>query len=131
MTLMYLFLSIPDYSAPQCDQFDVRLTFREQGGATGDLEICVNNTWLAVCNNSPGFATSLPVTCQALGFTANAPATFIPPINPFNQQTFGGGFFCLPGLDQMLTDCDSIQTDNFCSPQDFLRISCPGEGIIF
>lgn len=46
----------------------MRLSFRERGGATGNLEVCTgNNQWRFICGNSFG-SEELDVACRSLGF---------------------------------------------------------------
>ena len=122
-----------DYSNPECAQFETRLTFRERGGAVGNLQICINNTWLAICGNSPS-GNVLPVACQALGFNdiptqlaRRIPAT----IDLVNQSAFGDRLSCA-GDEDSLMECQFVEIEGssefFCTrPSDIIRIQCPSE----
>lgn len=99
----------------------------------GNLQICVNNSWVAICGNS-SMANVLPVSCRALGFdnilaeqAKSIPATII----PVNQLAFGGALNC-SGDEGSLMECQVMELEGssefFCPrPSDALRIACPGE----
>lgn len=108
----------------------MRLSFRERGGATGNLEICINDTWLPVCFGTPALSDLLPVACRALGFTAVQGTRTERPLEipSFVQPTFGDGLIC-SGAEQSLADCDllELEGDRSCIIENVVRITCPGE----
>jgi hypothetical protein len=115
-----------DISTPECAQLDVRLTFREQGGAIGNLEICVNNTWLAIDRPSPNL---LPVACRALGFT-DLQTGVVLVSNVINPQLLPPPYLAnelvCQGVEQNLRDCQATGGTSLPLPLIPLRISCPG-----
>ena len=51
-----------------CNALDVRLSFRERGGATGNLEVCtIDNQWMPLCGDFFD-QEELDVVCRSLGF---------------------------------------------------------------
>lgn len=120
-----------DYSSPVCDPFDVRLAYREIGGAIGNLEICTNNTWQAVCDTAL-FPNTVLVACQALGFTdfMESPLRHItvPPVVMGAGPIFEDELFCT-GNEESLGDCERllVQNDGACTHFDDVRVKCLGE----
>lgn len=55
------------YPDDGCSLLDVRLSFRERGGATGNLEVCSGGEWQFVCGSLLG-VDELDVICRSLGF---------------------------------------------------------------
>lgn len=56
------------YPEVQCTDFDLRLTYRDQTNATGNLELCFQRVWQTLDDNALN-QEALALACRLLGFT--------------------------------------------------------------
>ena len=97
-----------DYAESQCEEFSVRLTFRERTEAAGNLEICYGNKWNIMCADLLD-QNVLNVACRALGFTAFeqsiAEHQFLPTTAFVQETAFEQKLNC-SGTERSLSECD-------------------------
>ena len=125
-----------DYLDRGCDFSDVRLSFREQGNATGNLEICFNDEWHLACASSLNLGQSeLNVTCRTLGFgnefqLSRENNILVPSIITGAEPVLQGDTVILncTGDEQDLSDCarifDRRRKRQSVSCEQPARISC-------
>lgn len=120
------------YPAENCAEFDVRLVYRDRGNATGNLEICFNNTWQSVCIQAVNPLSTASVACRALGFTdfegTEQVPSILPPVMVQAGPIFRDELFCI-GNEQNLSECDRVGglDPSFCVHEDDLRVQCLGK----
>ena len=109
----------PDF---ECTEFEVRLAYREQSGATGDLEVCFENIWRAVDMNTFNIE-ALRIACESLGFTGFEETGLLLSSPVQTTPNFPVGFTCNAN-DTNLSECDLTgESDTFQN----LRLICPGK----
>jgi len=103
---------------------DVRLTYRDQNNATGNLEICYNQMWLSACSEL--FSSSdLQVACRAMGYHGDA-EMFQENVSYLNdsRRPFPARLNC-DGSESNLRECPTNLTSfSQCSS---VRIQCSGK----
>ena len=110
----------------------MRLSYRDQGNATGNLEICYQNMWHSVCSERVNRFGTAVVTCRALGFSVFED-TEIPielsPVEVDERLLDFPGLISCAGSEQNLSECDFLggikRGATLCSQQSGLRIQCP------
>ena len=114
------------FPASRCDNFDVRLSYRERSGATGNLEICIENTWRKVCE---GLISSsvINVACRSLGFRDFEATSVQPQFLDTSISSSKQGYFSFIDCDdsEELQDC-SLTTASVIPCSD-VRIECLGK----
>ena len=124
-----LFFRPAEYPDTGCAQADVRLTYRDSSTATGNLQICVNNTWQSVCVQSLSDYTLL-VACRALGFTSfNRFSLFPSLVEPMVQPdgpTFQNLLQCSEE-DQGFSSCSITENRAESATCSHTRVECLGE----
>lgn len=121
-----------DYPDTGCEDFDVRLAYRDQGSATGNVEICMDNVWMAACS-SFFQQEEINVTCRALGFNAFELSQFFhESINPIINDTvsiFERPLGCFGG-EPRLASCQLLlrrKRNLLCDPSQVVRVRCQCE----
>lgn len=123
-----------DYPDTECEDFDVRLTYRDKSAATGNLEICINNEWQPICAQLFTEA-DLNVTCRALGFNEYESSSylreFIEPIISNTAIIFQRPLpFVCSGTEEQLSLCQEIPESVeglLCSSDQVVRAHCQGK----
>lgn len=109
-------------------EFDVRLTYRDLTGATGNLEIFIQGSWLmpGVSALDPG---ALRVVCRSLGFTKFEEGAF-PIAISVSQVTVAEPrlqTITCGGNEASLDQCDSNIDTGAEDVEPALRVACPGQ----
>ena len=122
-------MSTAAYPRSGCNEFDVRLTYRDRSQASGNLEICVHNTWTMVCYELFD-ENSLNVTCRALGFPyfngSMKTHQFFEDFTNGSGPKFHQQLFCY-GSESSLSECYMpYVADNSCTN---VRIQCLGKDL--
>ena len=106
---------------------DVRIVYRDQNNATGNLEICYEHTWMPVCSEQ--FSSSdLQVTCRAMGYPGDEDI-FQRGVSYLNVswQHFPAKLNC-NGSERNLSGCPtSLTSVSQCSS---VRIQCSGKYLL-
>ena len=112
-----------------CTEFDVRLTYRDLNNATGNLEVCFQNSWRSLGAGALNLEARA-VACRSLGFTEFEGSGF--PIlefpSPVVSLTQRSSLSITCGNETSLQNCLSII--NGTAPPDLrpdLRVACLGE----
>lgn len=121
------------YLSGNCAEFDVRLSYRERDNATGNLEICLDNTWQSVCTEGINNLGVIDVACRSLGFNdfdgTEQDHLAVPPVVVQGELIVQNAFFC-DGSEQSLFECLPVNQGQFegsrvCTTQeDALRVQC-------
>lgn len=126
-------LPLIDFPDTGCLTGDVRLTYRAQGNAEGNVEICSGNQWQAACD---AFFTEadLNVTCRALGFDeyefSQSLHEIIAPIVNSSVPIFEEFWSCSgnePDLFECILSAENRrkrQITSLCSPDQVVRVLC-------
>lgn len=124
------------YTDTNCAEFDARLSYREQSNATGNLEICLNNTWNSVANcfgdNIQDIQDVIEVACRSLGFNDFDGTNLSPAIIPALPTTIAEAplatSLSCSGSETHLSECEENQQDEerICSALP-IRIECLGK----
>ena len=108
----------------------MRLTYQQQGGAVGNVEICFQNQWQAACNQFFNQA-ALNVTCRFLGFDEyqNSPFGHMFNLDPIINASIPvfEEFLSCSGTESGLSECLFInrrKRQTACSPDEVVRITC-------
>ena len=119
-----------DYMDNGCTDFDVRLTYREQNSAIGNLEICFNDEWQQVLSSTLDSA-DIDVACRSLGFTAfdNFPELnprILLQFFPTTSESFFTLSFNCSGEEKTLRECHAEQTfvKRIVDESITLRVQC-------
>lgn len=132
LTCFFTFIDVPDTN---CISGDVRLTYQQQGGAAGNLEICFENQWQAACS-AFFFQAALNVTCRSLGFDEYEDSQFNhvflsdPVINTSTPVL--AEFITCSGSENSLSQCSfglevRRKRQESCSPEQVLGVVCQCE----
>ena len=120
-------VDVPDTG---CQDGDVRLTYQQQGGAVGNVEICFENQWQAACNQFFN-QEALNVTCRFLGFDEyqNSPSGHMFNLGPIINASIPvfEEFLSCSGTESGLSECLFIsrrKRQTACSPDQVVRITC-------
>ena len=120
-------MSTAAYPRSGCNEFDVRLTYRDRSQASGNLEICFNNTWTMVCSELFD-ESDLNVTCRALGFPyfdgSMEKHRFVESFMNGSGPMFWQKLLCT-GSESNLRACSSNPTVNITCTN--VRIQCLGK----
>lgn len=102
----------------------MRLTYREQNGATGNLEICFDNVWQAVDINTFD-SQAIRVACTVLGYDVSevVPSVSASPVQSTTQTRFVSLLNCT-GNETRLNGCE-VSGEAVNANVD-LRVTCPG-----
>lgn len=119
-----------DFPDTGCFTGDVRLTYRAQGGAEGNVEICSGDQWQAACRDSFTEA-NLNVTCRTLGFNEYETSQFlhelVDPIVNSSVPTLEDPFPCF-GNEPSLFECILVKRRKrqvaTCNPDLVVRVLC-------
>lgn len=122
-----------DYPDTGCTELDVRLTYRDVTGATGNLEICAPNgtinQWQSLCSQSlNSIVNQFPILCRALGSTITGIIPNpIPPIVVDSDLPIYEADLSCRGNERNLRECTIGGSGNFCTHSDDVRVQCPGK----
>lgn len=116
-----------------CNELDVRLTYRNATGFSGQFEICSGNTWQRTCSNNFDQITA-GVACRQLfpDLPTQAimnPGIYIPVPDVISETAdfVDTTFSCMPDNSSLL-DCDSMPfEDQPCRVQDQPTVTCASE----
>ena len=124
-----------DYLDSGCEDFEVRLTYRESR-SVGNLEICVSDQWNSVCNEF--FRDNeLTVVCRALGFS-----DFEDLIEEHRFRSTENAFISIEsgpilmqditcsGNESSLTACGNNVTVHQCEHFMDVRVQCLGKNCV-
>jgi deleted-in-malignant-brain-tumors protein 1 len=121
-------------SCPTCSQGDIRL--RGGTATSGRLEICNNNVWGTVCDNSWSEIDAM-VTCRQLGLPATGAMAITGAAVPDGVgQVWLDNVLCL-GTESRLTDCATGSLgSNACGHEEDVGVNCvnaptAGEDLLF
>lgn len=114
-----------DYSQ-LCEYMDLRLTFRDRSGATGNLEICFITAWLFISSNLLD-QKAMNVACRSLGFTGFEESSSQPRLTPAyafpSGASYGQRVNCT-GSESHFLECSAESAPSQLTIAD-AHIECP------